>query len=499
MNLNLSLSPQMPANITAVIQAAWGRVRHELMYISWALMEVALITPITLSFMGWARYWPPGQVALWLLLVMLLPLNLVRLLSQLGVPRRRQQHAFLLALPLVILIANGALVYQNWNIFNLSWVRLFFAHLAERDNQLWTRDVGVMLLTIIVWGRGTALMNRRFRVNKIGLFLRIGGLILAPFIIWLGYIRLQWGIAPFLLLFFAAGLTAVSLTRAEEIEQLRSGQSAYLSPRWVSSILTTILLIIFTAGILAAIISGESAYQLVGWMAPIWTAISFASTVVIIAFTYVALPLLALLGQLVAGFSYIFNLIFRRFDFSGQQAQGEFFEGQIVTMADLAELARNMPMLGKIIVFAIILGIVLLVTIVLIHLRRAKMALWDSQRIGRDPHAQRGNLDIVEKILQKMGFWRDWYAAASIRRVYQHMSHAATVSGQPRTESETPYEYLVSLHRVWPQHHAECALITDAFVKVRYGELPETADDLNAILTAWQRLQETEPMTLKTN
>ncbi len=47
----------------------WGVAKQELLYLCWALMEIALLTPIALIFMGWARFWPPGQVALWLLLL----------------------------------------------------------------------------------------------------------------------------------------------------------------------------------------------------------------------------------------------------------------------------------------------------------------------------------------------------------------------------------------------------------------------------------------------
>jgi len=95
-----------------------------------------------------------------------------------------------------------------------------------------------------------------------------------------------------------------------------------------------------------------------------------------------------------------------------------------------------------------------------------------------------------------LGIFRNWYAATSIRRVYQLMVKAAQTSGYPRPESETPFEYLQSLQKVWPRHQAECRRITDAFVKVRYGELPETAEELNEIVAAWHTLAAAEPMTL---
>ena len=82
---------------------------------------------------------------------------------------------------------------------------------------------------------------------------------------------------------------------------------------------------------------------------------------------------------------------------------------------------------------------------------------------------------------------------ASIRRIYRLMCRAAAAAGYPRLEAETPNEYLPTLSQVWPENAAEARLITDAFIRVRYGELPETAEELEAIRAAWRRLETTEP------
>ncbi len=63
---------------------------------------------------------------------------------------------------------------------------------------------------------------------------------------------------PFVLLYFLAGLTAVSLIRAEQVERERSGFAASLSPRWVGTIFATSLLVVATAAILAALLSGDT-------------------------------------------------------------------------------------------------------------------------------------------------------------------------------------------------------------------------------------------------
>ena len=71
------------------------------------------------------------------------------------------------------------------------------------------------------------------------------------------------------------------------------------------------------------------------------------------------------------------------------------------------------------------------------------------------------------------------------------MCAAAADLGYPRAPDETAYEYLPTLARVWPGMRAETELITDAYNRAHYGEVPETEEELARILAAWQRLSET--------
>ncbi len=73
------------------------------------------------------------------------------------------------------------------------------------------------------------------------------------------------------------------------------------------------------------------------------------------------------------------------------------------------------------------------------------------------------------------------------------MCQSAASQGYARLSTETPYEYLVSLSQVWPDNPRETGLITEAYVKVRYGEIPETKDELDEILAAWKLLADAGP------
>jgi hypothetical protein len=101
-------------------------------------------------------------------------------------------------------------------------------------------------------------------------------------------------------------------------------------------------------------------------------------------------------------------------------------------------------------------------------------------------------------LLWRFGAWQKWRTAVSIRRIYRAMMQLAATNGYPKLDAETPYEYLKTLAQWWPHHPVEVRLITDAYVKLRYGEIPETTDELAAIWLAWQRLQQAQPGSVAT-
>jgi hypothetical protein len=144
-------------------------------------------------------------------------------------------------------------------------------------------------------------------------------------------------------------------------------------------------------------------------------------------------------------------------------------------------------------VVLLMLAAIVVVALALVRVyQQAALAARDSTA-SRADRADDDEPGAGRRLLERLGLLRQWRTAASIRRVYRLMCRAAAAAGYPRLEAETPYEYLPTLAQVWPENAAEARLITDAFIRVRYGELPETAEELEAIRAAWRRLEGTEP------
>lgn len=500
--MNFLLPARQNVDLNASLRTAWGYTRHELLYLTWALMEVALITPFGLSLMGWARTWPSEQVALWLLLLMLVPFNLVRLMGLLQIPKERQQTIMAVSLLTTALIALRTLLYDPQSLFDLRWLGAIYDHIAETDNQLWGRDLTIFFLTVFAWWRGIRLALRQPDINQVGFRLRAGSLLLALLIGWVSGTSTR-DMVPFVLLFFVAALTAVSLVRVEQLERDQSGASASLNLRWLGGIFAASFLVVSAAGILAIIISGDTAVLIAGWLSPLWLALLFGGRVVTLTLGYLATPFLwlleAILQLLVNVLSRFFTQLFAILEDQGLQITQQGPEDIFGTaMPEEATEIAGRGLNTQLIVILVMVAIVLLVALALGRLyQQAVLAARDSELTTASARDRTRGDTMGQRLWQRLGLLRRWRTAASIRRIYQQMCQAAASLGYPRAESETPYEFLHTLSEVWPDNQTDTSRITEAYVKIRYGELPETKEELEAIKRAWQRLERTKPATLE--
>ncbi len=195
---------------------AWAYARRELVFMSWALMEVSLITPLSLAILPWAdEWWGRQRLFVGFLLLMMSSFYLARFVTWLKLPARDQKNILLVTGALLLFLALRNINYQPESLFDFKWIGQSFRNLAVADSNLWLRDLFLLGLTALSWWRGMTLINRDVDVVRVGERFRFGGLFLAPLAILLASLRLDWSVLPFLLFFFVISLTAVVLTRAE--------------------------------------------------------------------------------------------------------------------------------------------------------------------------------------------------------------------------------------------------------------------------------------------
>jgi hypothetical protein len=88
-------------------------------------------------------------------------------------------------------------------------------------------------------------------------------------------------------------------------------------------------------------------------------------------------------------------------------------------------------------------------------------------------------------------------AAARIRRVYAAFLRACAELGAPRPAAVTPLEFLPAAGEALPGLAGELRTITDAYLKVRYGEIPESRAEVEQVEAAWRRIEAEKTRRLK--
>ena len=474
----------------------WGIARHELLFLSFALMEVSLALPIVLVLLGWARYWPASLMTLWLLLLMLLPLNLIRLMGLMQLDLKRQRRTLLVAILLAVLFSWYLLFYASESRSGLG-AGQFLSNLARSGNLVWTRDLGVFAVTLFFWWRGMRLAIRQPEINNVGLRLRLGALILLPLIVWLASEYLDVSTVPFILLFFLSSLTAVSLVRAENIEQEHSGTSSRLNARWFAVIFVSAAAVVLAGGLAGVIVTGDSLFTAIAWLSPLWRAMQFAATVAGTTLFELAYPALEVFAGAVQFLAAILARILSLMSAALREAnipQG--LATPALPTLTPTPASETPAFTGRAITVFVMLAILVLVVFALARVyRQATFAARESER-SRTPESEGGHRE--GGILQRLGLFGQWRAAASIRRIYRLMCNAAASAGYPRLQMETPYEYLPTLAQVWPDNSAESRLITEAYIQARYGEVPDTQEKLQKIRDAWHVLESSRPSIRET-
>jgi len=105
-------------------------------------------------------------------------------------------------------------------------------------------------------------------------------------------------------------------------------------------------------------------------------------------------------------------------------------------------------------------------------------------RIRRIVNQVREGIELV----RTFGLGRRMLAATVIRRIYTQLLYLAAELGCPRHRAETPYEFQERLMELFPEQREQVGLITDAYVHVRYGEIPEEDRIISLVEGAWDSI-----------
>lgn len=479
------------------LTAIWTYTRPEILQICRLLSEITILIPLIYWLSPWAQLWPPISLTLWLLVTMLIPLNLSRVMSMYRISSSWQGSILMGVGLLFVGLTVRLVLFQHYALFDPAWLAEFGRNLAVPDHPNSWRNLAIMLIAIIVWWRGISLIGRFTDIHELSLRFRLMSFVIVPAVIGFSAGHINWDISPYILLYLLASLLTIAITRAEQVEIGDTGAAFPITPSWLGRILLASCAIVIATGILSAMLAGDLDGDNLGVFQPIWWAIQFAFATSVAAFTYVSGPIWLAVewfsNILVAIAEWFWSLI------GFGEGQGSQFEGldptlptqhdQLVGEEVLRWIGINHEILLTVVALLILALIIFLsyraqvqamaVRVVAMVLR-ADVGLADGGRPGR------GFRDLINH-------WRQQRKANTIRRLYERLTYTAAKHGYQRGSTQTPNEYIATLNQAWPDHPEQIKKITYAYIQVRYGELPETRQEFDEIVQAWETLRNTTP------
>lgn len=353
----------------------------------------------------------------------------------------------------------------------------------------------VMVLILLVSWRGLAYSDQTIGPYQATASFRLGIIMFFLYGLILPITDESPNRALYLFLFFS--LLSMTAARIAVLSQLRGGHRIQFNRQWLLGILLVIFGLI---GISTLVIdfANEQMFSL------LYTIYTWTIYLLVLIFS----PLLFGLARFLI---WLFGWIRLQdiLDFLVQALKNiqNMISLLVNTITHLTE-RLNLGGIGRLFDFLVRLkplylwaGLILIVIVILYGVRKQMMK--NERSLEQDGSAlpmeddllhllrsalRRGLDRMAENIEDLLGLRqaRRLLAAARVRRIYAQLLVMSAQLDQPRPASKTPLEFMPQLERLFPGFNPELKTITDAYLLVRYGETPETPDELAQVETAWR-------------
>ncbi len=349
----------------------------------------------------------------------------------------------------------------------------------------------VILWVLLLWGRGLQLTSIYMTHTRASFGMRLG-LLSFVWVALLARPSLRSDIMALLPPFFFFGLLSSSLARADSLHLDRAGTNRAFGRGWMPALTVIALLLTFGGYMVALWLAGINIAQFGNALRVLAEGIV---TLVFIVFS----PLL-LLGQI--AYDFLISVMPDRFS-QPYEATGTGGEEAANSNLPVPWIGDVFALLTDALIIMALVFIVLAISAFLWYLFLARRVHDEYDDEEREPL---GTGEVVANLrqslrdgwrrladtlgfLRQFGLGRDLFAALTIRRIYARMEKLAGARGYPRAAAETPYEYRQVLQQAFPDNISDTQRITEAYVMVRYGEVPEDPAELQAVRAAWEHLQ----------
>jgi len=347
-----------------------------------------------------------------------------------------------------------------------------------------------LLIIAILWlvWRGVSLADQPFEYSVVRSRLGTG-------IFWMGAYCLVsplTGESPVgaIYLFIGCGLLALSTARIYSYQFVRGSRLIPFTRSWFLGILLSVIGIVGLGFILSLVMQ----WKVAGWLVALLLG---GLRLFVIVGSIIFLPVLVIMLELAP---YLARLL-EQFPALANQIMGILSAIQGAVERLLSRINLELGIRLSIPRPVLLWGIILLGLILLMIsfggrvLRRRGMSLFETEtleesdlikslRAGLRSIGERFGINLGSASVSRL------LAEARIRKIYAHLMKLCLDLGLPRPEAQTPLEFLPAMQRLFPDNRHDLEAITRAYLLVRYGELPESEQELSEVEAAWAQVAE---------
>ncbi len=472
--------------------------RREALWVALAAAEVCWVAPIFLALIRATNPHPALYLWLGMLVLILGYFYVYRALVAAHLSLRLQQGLLVATILLSIALVLRFHVYAGAGLQGSDWFLLPLRQLAQGEAVM----PGGLVTTIglvYLWARAIHLANRSLSADSIGFSFRSGVVILVASAFFIRvFVRLD--VSAFVVAYFFFALVAVALARIEEVSLQPNSSPVPFSGFWIGTTVLAVVILALFGLVAVAFLYGGGLRLTLTLLSPI-----------LFVFQILIAGLGALLMMLLDWILSQFSVDLMDF---GQLVR-ELLDRltQLVAWpppsSEPAETGNQRLILGILqVVISVAIPAVMIALVVLLTWRRlrkgrseqqgeeARESLLSARAVALNLQAMlQSGLDRLGELaglVSRFGAGSRFLAAVSIRRIYANLVRLATEAGYPRTQAETPYEYLPTVCRALPGSEEDVLVITEAYVNARYGLVPDTTEELQRIWDCWERVRERE-------
>jgi hypothetical protein len=495
--LDQSLKIDGSRNPLANDQPRW-RTWRELTLLMLMIMEVCWVVP-------WFRSLTPATFsagtpkAFFIFLALILAAHLfIRLFNYLRLKIVLRQSLMVLFLIFSILIGYKYLLYPSETEI-LALLNRPIRSFADWGTLIPDEFI-VAIAVILGWWRGIS-----FAQVHIGPHLVMNNFILGIIMFFVyGFINtMVTGETPGVLLyiFVFTSLLAMSSSRMFIIHSLRGGEAGVFDRRWFVGISFAAFIVVFIASLTSSLLNQESG--IVGLL--ITGSLYVVSLLIFILFFPILLLLIGIFENVPLELKAIDELLGSLNNLRTMMQDALNNLGDLVNLSGLAEVIADWGSDIKALIFWGILilaigGVVVLISLQLWKDRNRRILAEDQQSILDDEDLWKLLRSALEGKLK--GIWgnlinlsvfsdrRRLYAAERVRQIYIEMMDICQKLGTQRPDAATPIEFMPKIMELFPKYDEEIEVITLAYNRIRYGQLPEKKSEIIVIENAWSRLEQ---------